>query len=132
MKLRLRRLCPIQIAPFNFQLATSMYTCAQLAYGPWGLVKFKKDNMVDSRRCRAGGPHPESLKFPPRYKFSDFCGPLASLAISTGLARREKQALFLEQLLGHIKIYNNKISEVEKRFVRRKGLCGEKVCVDTT
>ena len=25
-------------------------------------------------------PHPESLKFPPRYKFSVFCGPLASLA----------------------------------------------------
>ena len=25
-------------------------------------------------------PHPESSKFPPRYKFSVFCGPLASLA----------------------------------------------------
>ena len=34
-----------------------------------------------SRTCLIGiHPHPENLKFPPRYKFSVFCGPLASLA----------------------------------------------------
>ena len=27
-------------------------------------------------------PHPENLNYPPRYKFSVFCGPLASLADS--------------------------------------------------
>jgi len=83
----------------------------------WAWCKiFEFSNFVDGILEH---PQPESLKFPRRHKFSVFCGPLASLAVSTA---------------GTICCNYHKLwytpFQSRGNHIQRKGLCGEKVCVE--
>ena len=69
--------------------------------------------MVGSRRCRAGGPLSESLKFPPRYKFSVFSFLYKLSFLSASRARTAREA---STVLGHLDTFKSTITKYLKCF----------------